>query len=90
MVIPLQIWQRVLEVFEMSKPLIFPGTSLVSSWPMRRLARVPQSCWSDELGSQHRNIAGATAQVEDTHTWADPQAPQQVLNFSLRMSKNIF
>jgi hypothetical protein len=34
-----------------------------------------QSCWSDELGSQHRNIAGTTAQVEDTHTWADVHSP---------------
>ena len=64
------------DVSELGRPGPFPGHGddlLAAIDPDDR------SGGADQLSGEHRDIAGAAAQVEDPHTPADPRAPQEAL-----------
>ena len=61
---------------EPRRPGTFPGES-----DDLRAAIDPddRSGWADQLRGEHRDVAGAAAQVEHPHALADPRAPQAAL-----------
>jgi hypothetical protein len=81
-----------------SSPLRRYGENVLISINPKRLTG-----WPDELSSKHRDIAGATAQIKDSHAWGNRHILHQTLcdgsqhrclvgqtaNLSLRMAENI-